>query len=167
MKPQLFPVLSGAILAWGVPLSAAEVVRATDRLPVDASRGEFTLVLVPDTQRYARNNPAMFFSQTHWIRDTHEALNIRFVIHLGDIVDDNTDREWRVADQAMGVLDAHVPYMVVPGNHDYEVHPARAGRRRKAPAREQASRCASRCSPRLWRGRCSFRFACPATASSW
>src|SRR5215210_6288561 len=102
--------------ATSVRAASAEPVRATDVISVDPGRGEFTLVLVPDTQRYALHNPAMFFSQTHWIRDNRDGLNIRFVIHLGDIVDDNTDREWRVADEAMGVLDAHVPYMVVPGN---------------------------------------------------
>lgn len=125
--------LACGLAVLGAALRAAEAVRATDVISVDPGRGEFTLVLVPDTQKYARSNPAMFFSQTHWIRENREALNIRFVIHLGDIVNDNTDREWRVADEAMGVLDGVVPYMVVPGNHDFEKNAAGTGRIKFAP----------------------------------
>lgn len=117
-QPRVVLLFGLALLAAALP--AADAVRATDVLSVDAGREEFTLVLLPDTQRYSKNNPAMFFSQTHWIRDSAPALNLKFVIHLGDIVDDNTDREWRVADEAMGVLDGRVPYLVVPGNHDFE-----------------------------------------------
>jgi hypothetical protein len=139
MKSPFLAPLIVACLATGAALSAAEGVRATDRMSVDAGRGEFTLVLVPDTQRYAKNNPAMFFSQTNWIRDNVAPLNIRFVIHLGDIVDDNTDQEWRVADQAMGVLDGRVPYLVVPGNHDYELHPERGWRMVRAKVQRRVS----------------------------
>jgi hypothetical protein len=107
------------VFATATPLSPDEA----EFLAVDAQRAEFMLVLLPDTQRYARNNPAVFFSQTHWIRENRDALNIRFVIHLGDIVDDQTDREWRIADEAMGVLDEVVPYVVLPGNHDFNYDP--------------------------------------------
>ena len=127
MKSPFF--VSALLLACGI----ARAERATDRIAIDPGRGEFTLVLLPDTQRYALHNPAMYFSQTNWIRDNVAALNIQFVIHLGDIVDDNTDAEWRVADQAMGVLDGRVPYMVVPGNHDYELHPEKHWRMKLAP----------------------------------
>lgn len=89
-------------------------------IEVNASRGEFTLVLLPDTQRYSRLHPAIFLSQTNWIKQQRDALNIRFVLHLGDITDKRNDREWRVADEAMSVLDDWVPYIVVPGNHDIE-----------------------------------------------
>jgi hypothetical protein len=120
-----------ALLLWGSVASAG--TSAAEILAVDAGREEFTLVLLPDTQRYAKNNPAMFFSQTHWIRENHRALNLQFVIHLGDIVDDNTDEEWRVADRAMGILDEHVPYLVLPGNHDFERHPEERWRIKLAP----------------------------------
>ncbi|MBM3855772.1 MAG: metallophosphoesterase, partial [Verrucomicrobia bacterium] len=109
-----------AIAALVATLGAAEPPRADAVLPVDPARGEFTVVLLPDTQRYAKHTPAMFLSQTRWIRENVAALAIRFVIHLGDIVDDNTDAEWRVADEAMGLLDGVVPYTVLPGNHDFE-----------------------------------------------
>ena len=85
---------------------------------VDAQKGEFSIIAIPDTQRYAYYNPELFFAQTKWIGDNRENLNIQFVVHLGDIVDENTDAEWRVADKAMGTLDGVVPYSVAPGNHD-------------------------------------------------
>lgn len=113
--------------------TAADRSPTLDDLRIDQRRAEFTLVLLPDTQRYSRNNPAIFLGQTQWIRDNASALNVKFVVHLGDIVDRNTDEEWRVADQAMGVLDNHVPYLVLPGNHDYEKHPEQGWRMKLAP----------------------------------
>jgi hypothetical protein len=121
--PRVFAFFRSAavlVVAALTPALGAEPARDTAVLPVDAARGEFTVVLLPDTQRYAKHNPAMFLSQTRWIRENVAALAIRFVIHLGDIVDDNTDAEWRVADEAMGLLDGVVPYTVLPGNHDFE-----------------------------------------------
>lgn len=86
--------------------------------PIDTAKGEFSIIALPDTQRYSYYNPALFYAQTEWVRENREKLNIRFVIHLGDIVDENTDAEWVVADKAMGTLDGIVPYSVAPGNHD-------------------------------------------------
>lgn len=133
MIRKLPPAILVAFVLCGSPLHAAGPVRATDAITVEAGREEFTLVLLPDTQRYTLFNPAMFFSQTHWICENQKALNLRFVIHLGDIVDDNTDAEWRVADQAMSLLDGQVPYLVLPGNHDFEKHPEQGWRMKYAP----------------------------------
>ncbi len=85
-------------------------------------RGELSAVFVvlPDTQLYSRDHPAVFATQTAWIADNAEALNIRHVFHLGDIVDDATHFEWQRAREAMATLDGVVPYAMVPGNHDYE-----------------------------------------------
>jgi hypothetical protein len=99
-------------------LSAFGEAVPDEPIPVNREAGEFTIVLLPDTQRYTWMNPGTFYAQTDWIVRDRERLNIRFVIHLGDIVDDYTDAEWEVADRAMGMLDGVVPYSVVPGNHD-------------------------------------------------
>jgi hypothetical protein len=137
MRQILLAIIAGSL---GGALSAAEPnsgsvrpISETGVIAVDPGRGEFTLVLLPDTQRYTKFNPAMYFSQTHWIRDNRGALNLQFVIHLGDIIDDNTDAEWRVADMAMRVLDEHVPYIVLPGNHDFEPHPEKGWRMKLSP----------------------------------
>jgi len=81
--------------------------------------GSFTLAVLPDTQVYALRHPAIFAAQTAWIADHADTLDIRYTFHLGDIVNNNTDREWQHAADAMALLDDLVPVALVPGNHDY------------------------------------------------
>ncbi len=79
----------------------------------------FTIVLLPDTQLYSQNFPDTYLAQTRWIKETATELNTEFVIHLGDLVQTpKSATEWQVADRAHKVLDGHVPYSVLPGNHD-------------------------------------------------
>lgn len=101
-------------------------------LPVgdDPEDGVFRIVLLPDTQYYAESivdyDPPLidiFTLQTEWIAEKQELLKIRFVGHLGDIVEHGNNGgdpvEWDRVDGAMAVLDsAGIPYHVVPGNHD-------------------------------------------------
>ncbi|MGH8021883.1 MAG: metallophosphoesterase [Opitutaceae bacterium] len=94
---------------------------------VEASQDEFCLIVVPDTQRYAAYFPSIFRKQFEWIRDAVKLLNIKYVIHAGDVVEENTTAEWVVADDAFSLLDGVVAYLVVPGNHDLEREAARAG----------------------------------------
>jgi hypothetical protein len=81
--------------------------------------GSWTLVLLPDTQKYAKSNPGLFTLQTDWIAQNKEKYNICYVVGLGDITNDNTDIEWQRARDAYARLDGKVPYAIVPGNHDY------------------------------------------------
>ena len=83
--------------------------------------GSWTLAVLPDTQVYSVVYPGMFTAQTGWIAAHALRFDIRFVIHLGDVVDGNTEPEWRRAAAAMSLLDGRVPYALVPGNHDYGV----------------------------------------------
>ena len=78
----------------------------------------FTLIVLPDTQYYTLNYPRIFTSQTQWIKDNKEAMNIVFVLHEGDVTQKNTDLEWERANTSMSVLDGVVPYVVCAGNHD-------------------------------------------------
>lgn len=91
-----------------------------DELPEGSvSPGAWSLVILPDTQKYAENNPGIFSAQTAWIRDNVRRRNIRYVLHLGDIVDDNNDLQWGRSLASMNTLDGAVPYTIVGGNHDY------------------------------------------------
>ena len=66
--------------------------------------------------------PGTYMAQTLWIRQQAKEDNIKFVIHLGDIVQTSTqESEWHNADQAMQLLDGVVPYSLAPGNHDMVV----------------------------------------------
>jgi hypothetical protein len=81
--------------------------------------GAWTLVLLPDTQIYSLRYPGEFIAQTGWIAANRERRNIKFVLGLGDITNNNTRREWENARDAMSIIDGVVPYALVPGNHDY------------------------------------------------
>ncbi len=79
----------------------------------------FTVVLLPDTQFYSHRYPETYVAQTLWIRKRLNEDNIKFAIHLGDIVEKPTvEAEWENAHRAMAILDGVVPYSMVPGNHD-------------------------------------------------
>ncbi|MCW1885550.1 RICIN domain-containing protein [Luteolibacter flavescens] len=84
----------------------------------------FEMIVLPDTQKYTNEwnggTHEMFYGQTAWIANNRTTRNIKYVAHVGDIVDNqNVPAQWVVADTAMSTLDDTVPYGVVPGNHDY------------------------------------------------
>ncbi|WP_010584323.1 metallophosphoesterase [Schlesneria paludicola] len=87
--------------------------------PPQPDPGAFTLVVLPDTQHYSDGYPETFAAQTNWIVENRAARNIVGVIHLGDITDHNSPREWKNASRALGRLDGVVPYFLTCGNHDY------------------------------------------------
>lgn len=83
------------------------------------TEGSHTLAVLPDTQFYSQQLPYLFELQTRWIAAVAHQIDLRYVLHLGDIVNSNSPLEWERAAQAMSFLDGVVPYVVVPGNHDY------------------------------------------------
>ena len=82
---------------------------------------DFTLIALPDPQMYSEYSPDTFKQQTAWIVAHRDELNIKFVIGLGDNVNDgDSETQWKNASDAMSVLDeAGVPYAMAIGNHDY------------------------------------------------
>lgn len=124
-------VLKAGVGALATPavLRAAELLAADDDAYADAvlvdgepprpSEGGFTVVVLPDTQKYSRAYPELYTAQTEWIVENQAARNIACVLHLGDITDNNTPDQWENASRSMAVLDGKVPYFMVPGNHDY------------------------------------------------
>ncbi|MDP0492167.1 MAG: metallophosphoesterase [Verrucomicrobiota bacterium JB023] len=85
----------------------------------EIAEGAWTIAVLPDTQIYSQNRPGVFSAQTAWLRDNADRYNIRTVLHLGDIVNVNSLPEWKAARESMAILDDHIPYAFVPGNHDY------------------------------------------------
>ena len=81
------------------------------------SNTEFSVVLIPDTQIYAQSYPAIFTGQTQWIVNNKDNFNIAFVLHEGDLTNDNTVAEWDNVDTSMSILDGNVPYFIAAGNH--------------------------------------------------
>lgn len=100
--------------------------RGTEALSVTPSptkggfvEGSWTLAVLPDTQVYSLRVPGLFDLQTDWVLRNAGRLDVKYVLHLGDIVNNNTAMEWERARAAMSRLDGKVPYAMVPGNHDY------------------------------------------------
>ncbi len=87
--------------------------------PMPFAPGSWTLAVLPDTQVYALRYPGMFLLQTAWLAQQKAERDIRFVIQLGDIVNNNTPYEWANAYAAMRALHGRIEYALVPGNHDY------------------------------------------------
>jgi len=88
--------------------------------PTAIAPGSFTIVALPDTQKYAKvNNPEGFLAQTEWIAKNAKGRNIACAVHLGDITDNNLPEQWQLAQKAMQKLDGVVPYFMALGNHDY------------------------------------------------
>ncbi|MFE5319214.1 FIMAH domain-containing protein [Paenibacillus sp. NPDC056579] len=90
-----------------------------DQIP---ARGDYdyTFVWMSDTQFYSELYPHIYESQVNWIKDKASEMNIRYVVHTGDLVNEPTAAyQWDRASANMKVLeDANIPYGVLAGNHD-------------------------------------------------
>lgn len=87
--------------------------------PLPFVPGSWTLAVLPDTQFYVMRHPELFDKQTRWIAENKQQHNIVYVLHLGDIVNNNNPPQWENARRSMSILDGVVPYAMAPGNHDY------------------------------------------------
>lgn len=99
--------------------------------------GVFTIIVMPDTQGYADirhketqkhwpgigDQRSCFFTQTEWIKENRQKLNIVMVAHVGDITQTGQKKEWKIADAAFKTIDNHVPYILCSGNHDMGYSP--------------------------------------------
>lgn len=121
-------VATTAVVGIAAPATAS-VPQAAPSAPAEAGRSSFVLPVLPDTQFYSRYSESQFYPkydtnpfevQTEWIVEHQDELNVPFVAHVGDVVDQEwVTGEWNAAAKAMRILtDGGVPYSVVPGNHD-------------------------------------------------
>ena len=79
----------------------------------------FSIIVLPDTQYYSSRFPDIFYKQMDWIVENKSPLNIQYVIHLGDITNNNKEYAWKVADKSFRILeDAGIPYSIVYGDND-------------------------------------------------
>ena len=92
---------------------------------------DYSFVMVPDTQGLVLWQQDRFSATVNWIKDNKDALNISYVMHMGDITngiereeknpDEMHTMQWTRASNYMSVLDGVVPYSFVLGNHDYDL----------------------------------------------
>ncbi|OMD44138.1 S-layer homology domain-containing protein [Paenibacillus odorifer] len=81
---------------------------------------DFSFVWMSDTQYYSQSYPYIYQKNVKWIAENKDNLNLKYVIHTGDVVDKSyQEYQWEEADRDMKVLeDAGIPYGVLAGNHD-------------------------------------------------
>lgn len=73
-----------------------------------------TFLVIPDTQTYLESHPEVMENQFGWIAKQRKKVD--FVIHLGDVTQDNREVEWYVARKNFDKL--QMPYSISLGNHD-------------------------------------------------
>jgi hypothetical protein len=107
--------------------------QSTYQKPTLEQKGSWSLIMVPDLQNYlkwGRNQPLVDLMMA-WIVDNIDTLNIKMVIGVGDLVENNekitndydgdqtTQSQWECVSKAFARLDGKVPYIAATGNHDY------------------------------------------------
>jgi hypothetical protein len=91
-------------------------------LSVVAADQPFVVVVIPDSQGYVREDWGkleMFDAQTKWIADNIGPMNIRAVLHVGDITNNNSPSEWERAKSSLSPLNGLVTWLPCVGNHDF------------------------------------------------
>jgi hypothetical protein len=101
--------------------SEAMQVKFYGRKLAAAPAPPFRIVAVPDTQNYSMTYPQTFIDQITWIKNNRQSLNIVYVGHEGDIVN-NSDQptQWTNANNAISIYDTipELPFGLAMGNHD-------------------------------------------------
>lgn len=84
---------------------------------------KFSIIVVADTQNVASDYPELLPKTGEWIVEQSEPLNIKMVLHVGDVVNDGDASEWQWDNHhaAFDRVDyADIPMMIAIGNHDYD-----------------------------------------------
>lgn len=116
--------------ALGAPAAQATdwtvTVRGTSRSPDPV----FAIAVMPDTQQEtskpkrpgaAPSPDTRFVNRSNWLVANKKKLDLRFVTHVGDVVNWDTynHEQYEVASPALKPLEtAHIPYSLSIGNHD-------------------------------------------------
>jgi len=142
-----FLKLGGACAA-GVAAAANFPILGRGLALASAGANFFTIAVISDTQNYVDTthlqpfNMNFFLSQTKYLADNVNNLNLAFVTHVGDVVQhgDGTNgapgnrsygvgEEWVNAGAAMDILDSTgLPFGMSIGNHDYDNFSYKSGK---------------------------------------
>ena len=86
------------------------------------SEAPYEIAVFPDIQNMIRYREAYSRSMFQWLADSADYYNIKALIQVGDITDWNTLEEWDTLQNQLGIFTSaqpDIPYIFVPGNHDY------------------------------------------------
>jgi len=79
---------------------------------------KFTLMVIPDSQIMTQDAPSIYTNEITWIKNNVSNLNIKFVSHVGDVVNVSNNTQYTNAKNAMNQMNGVVPYAIAAGNHD-------------------------------------------------
>jgi hypothetical protein len=88
-----------------------------------SNSGEFSIIVIPDTQVLSQKLPEHFYNLTKWIASNAAELNVKAILHLGDVVNNgeaDLPQYERAAEAWKAIDETGIPYVMVPGNHDYD-----------------------------------------------
>lgn len=104
----------------GTDFSVGSTITIGANTPLYAKYESSTLIFLPDTQSYVAWKPSVMEDQVDWVVTNQSRENIKFVGHVGDLIQNNdTESEWEFVQDQMNLIGDVVPYAIVPGNHDY------------------------------------------------
>ena len=99
--------------------SPTQTPASTPESTPDPALEPVTFAWISDTQGYASSFPDSLPIMTKWIVANRERLNIQYVIHTGDIVNDMLrKREWKAVEVAFDEFIDKIPFFAIAGNHD-------------------------------------------------
>jgi len=87
------------------------------------AQNSFEFVVIPDTQTYVEEFPEVYMKQMEWIANQSDRFS--FVLHVGDITQNNSEEEWTIAKSGFSLLNGKIPYNIVLGNHDMGSEPGK------------------------------------------
>ena len=86
-----------------------------------AATEEFTVAVIPDTQQETwKDTDTRFRNRSQWLVDNTAAFNLKFVTHIGDVVDWGSvaPAQYTRARNGLAPLNGKIPYSLTIGNHD-------------------------------------------------
>lgn len=116
------------VLVQDGPRTGEGLIDEVDQSFQDPGTYDFSLGHLTDTQYVTDQAPWVYTALNAWFAANHEARDIAFVMHTGDIIEnalrgnqlpDRAIEEYERASAIQRILeDAGVPHSVLPGNHD-------------------------------------------------
>lgn len=94
------------------PFIIAALILLTGNINAQVSR----FVIIPDPQNYIESFPEMYEEEINWIASKKKHFD--YVIHVGDMTQNNSAPEWYAARKIMDRLNGKIPFTMALGNHD-------------------------------------------------
>ena len=111
---------SGGDYAYVSVDGAAPVMIYFEWFDLEKQPSDYSIVIIPDQQVMTYYYPEKLTNMYEWIADQIEPENVQMVLNLGDMTETNSNSDWTRAKAAYDIIAGKVPFMFVPGNHDYE-----------------------------------------------